>query len=68
MNFALLCENGFDLHNDEACALAAESLELEYEAYTCWEVMEGARVIADSNHIGTSISLAVCPFRSAKLV
>ena len=28
MNFALLCENGFDLHNDEACALAAESLEL----------------------------------------
>lgn len=33
MNFALQCENGLDLHYDEACALAAESLQLEYEAY-----------------------------------
>ena len=33
MNFALLCENGLDLENDEAVALAAESLQLEYEAY-----------------------------------
>ena len=33
MNFALLCENGLDLQNEEAVALAAESLQLEYEAY-----------------------------------
>ena len=33
MNFALLCEDGLDLQNDEACALAAESLQLEHEAY-----------------------------------
>eukprot|EP00435_Cladocopium_sp_Y103_P028489 s298_g7.t1 len=33
MNFALLCENGLDIHNEEACALAAESLQLEHEAY-----------------------------------
>ena len=31
--FALLCENGLDLYNDEACALAAETLQLEHEAY-----------------------------------
>jgi len=31
--FALLCENGLGLYNDEACALAAESLQLEHEAY-----------------------------------
>ena len=30
MNFALLCENGLDPHNDEACALAAESLQLAF--------------------------------------
>ena len=67
MNSALLCENGLDLHNDEACALAAESLLLEYEAY----MLRGhgkARVTADSNHIDTSISLAACLFRSAKLI
>ena len=33
MNFALLCEDGLDLQSDEACALAAESLQLEHEAY-----------------------------------
>ena len=33
MNFALLTESGFDMTNDEACALAAESLQLENEAY-----------------------------------
>ena len=33
MNFALLAENGFDMNNDEACALAAETLQLEHEAY-----------------------------------
>ena len=29
----LLAEGGFDIDNDEACALAAESIQLEYEAY-----------------------------------
>ena len=33
LNFALLCEDGLDLNNEEACALAAESLQLEHEAY-----------------------------------
>lgn len=33
MNFAMICENGFDMANEEACALAAESLQLEQEAY-----------------------------------
>ena len=33
MNFALLSESGFDMNNEEACALAAESLQLENEAY-----------------------------------
>ena len=33
MNFALLTESGFDMNNEEACALAAESLQLENEAY-----------------------------------
>ena len=33
MNFALLTESGFDMGNEEACALAAESLQLENEAY-----------------------------------
>ena len=33
MSFALLCDDGLDFQNDEACALAAESLQLEQEAY-----------------------------------
>lgn len=33
MNFALLCDGGLDLQSEEACALAAESLQLEREAY-----------------------------------
>ncbi len=32
-HMALLSEGGFDIDNDEACALAAESIQLEYEAY-----------------------------------
>ena len=32
-HMALLAEGGFDIDNDEACALAAESIQLEYEAY-----------------------------------
>ena len=33
MGFGLLVDSGLDLGNDEACALAAESLQLEQEAY-----------------------------------
>ena len=33
MNFAMLCDSGLDLSNDEACAFAAEAMQLEHEAY-----------------------------------
>ena len=33
MGFALLVDSGLDLGNEEACALAAETLQLEHEAY-----------------------------------
>ena len=33
MGLALLVDSGLDLSSDEACALAAESLQLEHEAY-----------------------------------
>ena len=71
MNFALLRENGLDPYNDEACALAAESLQLEHEAYLLRGHGKGKGHGGFQPHrhfdISGSVSLQECKARLAQL-
>lgn len=40
-NLTYLTETGLDLDSDEACAMAAETLQLEYEAYNLRQQAKG---------------------------